>query len=207
MYMPPKTKFSSEQIIELALEVVRENGLDALTARELAAKLGTSTRPIFTHFKTMDELTAEVVAKAKSIYKEYVLAGLEGERAFKSYGLQLLKFAKDEPELYEVVFMKQGSGPSYESVLESEGNKEEVIKVISWTFDILEEQASWMFDNLMLYAHGIASMYRIGAVDFTEEQLDSMLSEMAQTMATGLKAKDDDKYHFLNPEFRAKLQG
>ena len=54
--MPPKPKFKKEDIIAVALELVSENGMDALTARELGNRLGSSARPIFTVFKSMKEV-------------------------------------------------------------------------------------------------------------------------------------------------------
>ena len=46
--MPPKPKFTKEEIVAAALELVSANGIEALTARELSAYLGSSARPIFT---------------------------------------------------------------------------------------------------------------------------------------------------------------
>ena len=57
--MAPKNKFTKEQIVAAALNVVREGGISSLTAKTLAEKLGTSTRPIFTAFATMDNLKNE----------------------------------------------------------------------------------------------------------------------------------------------------
>ena len=54
--MPPKAKFTKEQITKAALCVVSEKGAQALTAKELGAALGTSTTPIFTVFNSMQEV-------------------------------------------------------------------------------------------------------------------------------------------------------
>ena len=51
--MPPKAKYTREEIIETALNIVAEKGKSALNARDLGAALGTSTRPVFTAFKNM----------------------------------------------------------------------------------------------------------------------------------------------------------
>ena len=45
--MPPKCKFTKEEIIEAALEMVKADGIEAVTARALGAKLGTSSKPVF----------------------------------------------------------------------------------------------------------------------------------------------------------------
>ena len=75
--MAPKNKFTKEQIVAAALNVVREGGISSLTAKTLAEKLGTSTRPIFTAFATMDNLKNEMRSAAENTYKEYVAEGLK----------------------------------------------------------------------------------------------------------------------------------
>ena len=54
--MPPKPKFSKEEIIAAALDLVRAKGMEGLTARELGQRLGSSARPIFTVFSSMEEV-------------------------------------------------------------------------------------------------------------------------------------------------------
>ena len=58
--MPPKPKFSKEEIVNNALLLVSEKGVQKLTARDLAERLGSSPRPIFTIFNNMDEVLKEV---------------------------------------------------------------------------------------------------------------------------------------------------
>ena len=58
--MPPKVKFTKEEIVNAALNVARAKGAQGVTTRDIAAELGVSTRPIFTYFKSMDEVHAEV---------------------------------------------------------------------------------------------------------------------------------------------------
>ena len=54
--MPPKFRYTREEMIAAALELVRQGGKDALTARALGAKLGCSAKPIFGLFRNMEEL-------------------------------------------------------------------------------------------------------------------------------------------------------
>lgn len=83
--MPPKAKFTREEIIEAALEIVRTEGFSALTARALGAKLGSSARPIFTVFQSMEEVQQAVIDAAKALYKEYVKRGLSDIPAFNAH--------------------------------------------------------------------------------------------------------------------------
>lgn len=105
--MPPKAKFSKEQITEAGLQIVREKGADSLTARALGEKLGSSSCPVFTVFKNMEEVQQSVINAAKTIYKEYVDRGLTEKPAFRGVGKQYILFAIKEPFLFRLLFMTE----------------------------------------------------------------------------------------------------
>ena len=67
--MAPKAKYTKEMIINSAFELVREQGISALSARSLAKKMNASSQPIFTYFNNMEEVKAEVIKKAKEVYR------------------------------------------------------------------------------------------------------------------------------------------
>ena len=52
--MPPKPKFARDEIVQAALTIVSEKGVESLTAKELGDALGASARPIFTVFASMN---------------------------------------------------------------------------------------------------------------------------------------------------------
>ena len=62
--MPPKPRVTREEIVAAALDIVSRKGIEALTARELGEALGSSARPIFTVFRSMEELQQEVRSAA-----------------------------------------------------------------------------------------------------------------------------------------------
>ena len=97
--MPPKAKFTKEQILKSALEIVRESGIDALSARSLGTALGCSPQPIFSYFENMEDVKNEVISAAKSIYAKYINEGLKKSPTFKGVGMKYIEFAKDEPKL------------------------------------------------------------------------------------------------------------
>ena len=94
--MPPAVKFQKDEIINAAIHVARDKGIDAVTAREVAKTLKVSVGPIFTWFASMDELKAEVFQKAKDLYQAYIQEGLAGPIPFLGVGQQYIRFAKVE---------------------------------------------------------------------------------------------------------------
>ena len=81
--MPPKPKFTKEQMIDAAIELICEKGADRLTARELGKQLGSSSCPIFTLFKDMDEVKTEVKKRAVGVFKSYMAVAENYTPAYK----------------------------------------------------------------------------------------------------------------------------
>lgn len=100
--MPPKAKFTKEEIIEGALNIVRTEGYEALTSRALGRFLASSARPIFTVFKNMEEVQQATREAAKSLYQEYVNEGLKAEHPFKGVGTQYILFSIHEPKMLQI---------------------------------------------------------------------------------------------------------
>ncbi len=101
--MPPRAKFTKEEIVNAALSIIRRDGVEALTSRALGQALGSSARPIFTIFDSMQEVQQETVQAAKALYREYVQRGLGEKPAFKGVGTQYILFSIQEPKLFQPV--------------------------------------------------------------------------------------------------------
>ena len=110
--MPPKAKFTRQEIIDAAVDIARRAPLEAVTAQKLASVLGTSTRPVFTYFRTLEEVRAAVVEEAGKIYGRYVERGLSMNPPFKGYGMETIRFAREEPNLFRLLFCAGETPPS-----------------------------------------------------------------------------------------------
>ncbi|HJJ91721.1 MAG TPA: hypothetical protein O0Y15_02790, partial [Methanocorpusculum sp.] len=62
--MPPKVKIRKKDIINAAVDLVRQNGESAINARNIASVLNCSTQPVFSNFETMEELRCAVIKAA-----------------------------------------------------------------------------------------------------------------------------------------------
>lgn len=180
--MPPKAKFTKEQIMEAALQLVRQNGGDALTARALGDKLGSSARPIFTVFQSMEEVRQGVETAARRLYDGYVAAGLEQTcmPAFKGVGMQYIKFARSEPKLFQLLFMtEQVRKPDVTEVLPViDENYLQILASIRNCYPLNQEDSEWLYRHLWIYTHGIAVLCATGLCAFTEEEIGRMLTEV-----------------------------
>lgn len=184
--MPPRAKFSREEIIKAGLDIVRENGLEALTARALGDKLGSSSRPIFTLFKNMEELTGKILNAGREIYDDYIRAGLSSELQFKGIGLQYIRFAKEEPILFRIMFMtpreKLITLSNGEGISEIDNNSEAVFECIQKGYGISRQKAGWLYENMWIYTHGIASMCATRVCRFSDEEISTKLTEVFKSL-------------------------
>ncbi len=187
--MPPKAKFTREEIIEAAMEIVRNDGFDALTARALGTKLGSSARPIFTLFQSMEEVQQAVIDAAKALYKEYVQKGLSDTPAFKGVGTQYILFSINEPKLFQLLFMGMRADiPELSDVLPIiEENYDEILSSVKDGYGLTRETAEKLYRHLWIYTHGIAALCATKTCRFTGEEISTMMTEVFIGLLKSLK--------------------
>ena len=178
--MPPKAKFTREEIIDAALTLVREQGIEAVTARELGAKLGSSARPIFTVFENMEEVRLEVLKSAKALYRQDVEKGLKQTPAFRGVGTAYIQFAIKEPKLFQLLFMtEQEENNDMDHILSAiDESYEEILRSVSEPYQLKEEDAKKLYRHLWIYTHGIASLCATKVCHFKKKEIEQMLSEV-----------------------------
>ncbi|MBU5332272.1 WHG domain-containing protein [Anaerocolumna aminovalerica] len=176
--MPPIAKYSRADIIAAALNLVRK--AEEITARGLGAELGTSTRPIFTAFRNMEEVQRETVLAARALYNGYVERGLAEENAFKGVGMQYIAFAREEPGLFRLLFMTAYKTPfDLDNVLPAiDENSDKILASIQNAYGLSWELSYRLYQNLWIFTHGIACLYATGVSRLTEEEVSARLTEV-----------------------------
>lgn len=189
--MPPKAKFTRDEMIQAGLNIIRENGMEALSARALGAKLGSSAKPIFTVFQSMEEVQGEVKKSAKSLYTEYVKKGLEQKLAFKGVGTQYILFAIQEPKLFQLLFMsQQEQKPIVENVLPViDESYKDILLSVQNGYELSENEAQQLYRHLWIYTHGIAALCATNMCVFTAEEIDKMITQVFRGTLKEIKEK------------------
>ena len=100
--MPPKFKFTREQIVEAGLNLVRQGGWEALSTRSLADELGSSSRPIYSFFQSMAELEEEIVIRAVTLLQAHMEVERTGD-PWHDHGIGYALFAMEEKHLFRSV--------------------------------------------------------------------------------------------------------
>lgn len=185
--MPPRVKFQKDEIVQSALTVARKKGIEAVTAREVAAELQVSPRPIFTYYESMDQLRRDVYDLAKEKYRVYIEQGLKEKIPFLGVGLQYIRFAKEEPELYKLLFLTKPDGASG-GAMEALAFSQEIVRdSIMHIYNMDAYTADCYFRDLWLIAFSFATLIVTDDCIYTEKQMSDVFSEVSLAVCKAFK--------------------
>ena len=185
--MPPKVKFQKEEIIEAAVNITRERGINAVTAREVGARLGVSSRPLFTYFDTVDELKKEVYFYAKNLYQEYVKNGLKAEIPFLGVGQNYIRFAKEEKELYKYLFLTAPDGIKGSAIDGLKLSQDLVRDSLTHIYHMDGDTADKYFRDLWLVAYSITTLIVTGDCPYSDEEISALFTEFSVSICKAYK--------------------
>ncbi len=190
--MPPKPKFTREEIVQTALDVVSRKGVEALTAKELGDALGSSARPIFTVFTSMKEVQDAVRTAAMRRFESFAEQKLPGMPLVKQVGMRMVLFGAREPKLYQLLFMQENrNAVSFDDVFGELGpTAETCIALIRETYSLSETEGRLLFENVWIYTFGVGALCATRVCHFSEEKLGEMLSTEFQAMMLLVKTGD-----------------
>lgn len=188
--MPPKPKFTKEEIVEAALQIVSQKGSEGLTARELGNALGSSARPIFTVFRNMEELEEEVSRTALLRFGEYAEEPMPGIPLFKKAGMKMVLFGVKEPKLYQLLFMRENeSGSSFEELYGKLGKTaDRCISAIREDYALSTEEAKLLFENVWIYTFGVGALCATKVCSFSEQEIGKLLTTEFQAVLRLIKS-------------------
>lgn len=176
--MPPNVKITKEDIIETALELVRTSGAQSINARAIAASLNCSTQPIFSNFATMDELQRAVISAAYELYLSFLKQEAESGNypPYKAYGMSYVRFAKDEKELFKLLFMRDRSDEDKSPPIDFN----ESVDMIAKANNLSHDTAMLIHLEVWTFVHGIGTMLATSFLTFEWDLVSRMLSDAYQ---------------------------
>ena len=169
--MPRQPQFSREDIVAAGLRIVRRGGFEAVSARALGKELGTSSSPMFTMFKDMNEVMGEIRAAAEKAFVDRMEGVTDYFPAFKEFGLRLVAFAKEDSYIFQMLFLGKDSRTE---IAESIARK--CLEPVGQGYGLSKEQAELLFRQMWPVACGIAALCVKHPEDFPEESVSKTLS-------------------------------
>lgn len=177
--MPPKAKITKEMIVDAAFSIVRQSGVDKITARRISEELKCSTQPILYHFSSVEEIKRAAYEKADAYHSEYILnmENMQDNPMF-TIGINYIRFAIEESNLFRFLFQTdEFSGTGMLELLDTE-EMLPVISVFQQEMDISLDAAKEIFATLFIFAHGYASLHANNAMKYDEQLVAAMLTKI-----------------------------
>lgn len=194
--MPPKARFTREQIAAAALEIIKEDGVVALTARSLGQRLGSSASPVFTVFRNMEEVKWAARALALREFEAYTGDFTAYTPAFKRIGMRMVSYAVHEPELYKLLFMQEyPERQSFDRYMANLGaTADTCIALIRRDYGLTQDQAKLLFEQMWIHTFGLGALCAMKVCDFTEEEISEKLGQAFAGMVMALRSGSTGDY-------------
>lgn len=188
--MPPKCRFTREDIIQAALDLTAEKGVGALTARGLAQRLGSSAKPIFGLFANMEEVQQEVVKAANLRYQEYLWQDMSAGRypPYKASGMAYIRFAREQKELFKLLFMRDRTHEEKAAGDELEA----LLGLIQKNMGLSRDDAYRFHLEMWIYVHGIATMIATAYLEWDMDFISAALTDAYQGLRLRFLPKETE---------------
>lgn len=174
--MPPRIRITKNEIVGAAVGIVKDKGFEALNARDIAASLKCSTQPIFSNFSSMDELLRAVIADAEALFDEYARRETDSGKypPYKASGMAYIRFAKEERELFKLLFMRDRTN---EIIPEHTELGDRMESMVHNATGLRDSDARLFHLEMWAYVHGIATMLATGFFDIDMELVSKMITD------------------------------
>lgn len=188
--MPPRKRIFREDILNAAVNLVQQEGAQALSVRNIARVLNCSTQPIYSEFERMETLQEELTAHIREHYLR------EDADSYKQVALSFLHFAQREKNLFQLVYLRQRS-PG-ETFFE-DPNALQTIHKLEVNLELSRPQAAQLHRRMQYYSYSMAVMMATGYLDFQEEELSRELTEYYRIMLSYYKhvKSEEELQHWL----------
>jgi len=191
--MPPKKKYSRQQIVDTAFELAKLEGIEGLTARKVADELGSSVAPIYVNFDDIKDLKKAVANKTFKVSRELSKTEVTGDR-FLDIGIASLRFAKEYSILFqELVLKKNNYMEDYDEQLGNEIIQE--MKDDKELGDFNDEELMMILLKMRIFQLGLSVMVANDLLpeDFDEEAQIELLESMGTDVITSSRLNKKDK--------------
>ena len=163
-------------IVDAAFAVVRRSGVDDINVRKVANEIGCSTQPVMYHFKTVEDLKAEIYDLATEYYENYLVGeNKEEQPALTELCRRYLKFSKEEGNLFRFIFQSgRYKGDHFEKMFGC--SRDAVVDNIVKNDGFAKEQASELAASMFTAVHGYASIAANNNAEFNEKAADDIIN-------------------------------
>lgn len=177
--MPAAASITKNMIDKTAFELLRTQGMEALTARNIAAQVGCSTQPIYKIYPNLDALKEDALQQAIVFTRKYIYSYKKTTIPFLNAGLGFIRFAAEEKVLFSTFFARNALDQPVFLPLHEPNLYEMMVKLLAkLRLTTTEEQKRELFFNTMVYSNGLAHLACAGQLNMTEKQVSQKMAQI-----------------------------
>ena len=201
--MPTKKTFTKESIINVCIEIIREEGYQALSIRNVAKRMNSSIQPIFYTFKSFDNLKNEVGEACFLICNNFIYDSFKFEdKPYLSIGLNFLRFANEEKNIFKFLF--DNKDLDFEKLTSYNKYFKNVVSTVSNTVNADRKISTSIHNIVGISAIGLAILIANNRIIYDEENAIEFLSLVFKGQVLCQKG-DEDEYN-RDQKFKEILQ-
>lgn len=183
--MARKESITRKELLQTAFVMAKEQGVEQVTARRLAARAGCSTQPIFRLYQNMEELLEEVFQKAAVYFEDFYEAfDRKNATPFVDLGMAYIQFAREDNFLFQMLFISEKRyGKSLYDLLNGQAGA--VGKEISRAKEGGCRDSGSLFIKMWIFIHGAACMTLTGDYDLSGKETVRLLEDSYRAFLGG----------------------
>lgn len=190
--MPPDIKIKKEDIVKVAIKIIREKGWQRVNARSVAKELSCSTQPIYRVFGGMEGLFVAVAKEVKRMYIENATFFKNEEYRTAYYGVAYVEFALKEYNLFEFIFANKMVKYNDINEMARQPNSEGLIENFMKITGLSKEQARELHFKLWMSIHGLANMASVSGACIRKEEIVKYVLEVFEANVEFIRRRDAD---------------
>lgn len=186
--MPPKVKFTKEQILEAAFSIANAEGFDAITIRKVADMLGASIAPIYVNFKNLDELKYALADMIIELITQIVLS-VKTHDPFLDIGAGNIRLALEYTQLFRDFhfnpnckkYFRQDETHQYKMIEKMSGSQK--LKGLS------QQEMMYILQIMAHVTYGVIFDHLQGTNRMSYDEIIAYLENVADDLIAGYRLK------------------
>lgn len=190
--MGTKRGLDTETILNAAVELAEEKGLENVSLLQVAEKLGVKSPSLYNHFSGLKELSSNMARLAISRLESTVrdaAVGLSEDEALMSVAIAYRKFAKENSELYKTILRF----PDYSDngIKEAGHAVVRIIYQVMKPYHLGKEKTIHFVRAFRSALHGFVSLEKAGFFQSAEADVDTSFKLLISRLISTLKTTED----------------
>lgn len=173
----PRQRITKEMVVKAAFDLARDGGMENVTVKGISQKLGCSVQPVYCYCSNMNGLKQDVIEYTGGYLRDFIKKRLDDTDLFQSMGMAHAEFAKTEPHLYRLHFLRKRDGVTSIEDIYREETDPQVAEFISQQLHLPIEKAQQLHMNMLIYNTGISFLLTVLGGNTDIGQIERLLTQ------------------------------